>query len=364
MKKIVALFLAFIICFSLCACGEQKGSETWSITKTVDEFGDITENSVELITGSFTGTFSNTATPGSDLTVIVIIGEKAKFNHYLVGFDLKEYNNTNATYLSSDVKTFKMKINDEVITMDLDGLSPNGTLYLSGKNYEWEGDLLFNELFKGNDVKCIINIGHSEYNFTLTSDNFISVCNENGYGEGITELTVGEALNMLLEDSGEYTEIAEECIESKIEEYELLNTSDLVTYLNGCFLEIGPGYSYVGNGIYNTWQIYEISPKKQTLSLKATYNTSINSSKRTYSEAFEKEPIKITFENDLITEYYSKSDSSFTYQCRKISGNIFMMCILSEGEFKPSSLLFRINGDSISKDVEYIQNNYLGEIRF
>lgn len=61
MKKFIALLLACLICFSFCACGE-KHKNTWSITKTVDEFGDVTEESAEVITGVFTGTFSNTAT--------------------------------------------------------------------------------------------------------------------------------------------------------------------------------------------------------------------------------------------------------------------------------------------------------------
>lgn len=364
MKKIIALSLAVLLCFSLYACGEQKANSAWSVTQTVDEFGDVTADSAEVITGTFSGTFSNTATSGSEVTVVVSIGKKAKFNHYIIGFDLKEYNNASATYLSSDSKIFKMKTNEEVITMDLSGTEPNGTLYLSGENYEWEGDLLFNELLKGNDVKCIVNIGSSEYNFTLISDNLTALCSENNIPEGITELTVAEAVNMLLEDSGEYTEVAEECIESNIDKYELLNTDSLNKYLNGYFLEIGPGYSYVGDYVYNNWQIYEFSPNKQTISLKATYNTSINSSRRTYSIATEKELPKATFENDLIIEHYSKTDKSFSYQCRKISDDIFMLCILSEGEFVPSSLLLKINGESIEQDVNYIMDNNLSKIIF
>ena len=195
MKKILELLLTVILCLTLCACDESS-NDIWSIKQTVDEFGDVTKDSVSVISGSVNGKFSNTATPESDLTVAVHFARKAQYNHYIVGFDLKEYNSTNATFLSSDQKLFKIKLNEEIITMNLSGDAPNGTLYLGTEDYGWSGDLVFNELLNGNDVRCIITIGSSEYNFMLESSNFASLCEENGYVAGATELTFKEAVGI------------------------------------------------------------------------------------------------------------------------------------------------------------------------
>lgn len=366
MKKFIALLLACLICFSFCACGTEKQQDTWSIKQTVDEFGDVTENSAEVITGVFEGTFSNTATAGSELSVIVSIGRKAKFfSHYLIGFDLKEYNNTTATYLSSDTKIFKVKINEEIIEMDLSGSAPNGTLYLSSEDYECEGDIIFNELLKGNDVRCIINIGSSEYNFTLNSDNFVSLCNGNNFTEGSTELTVAEAVYMLLTDEYEYTETAEELINSNTGKYELLNSSGIKKYLEGRFLQIGPGYTHINKHKVNVWEILDISPKNGTSTAVAQYIMSEYTGQRSLSYLSGK-PLETSFENDAITKYfvYNGEDCSATYQCRKITDNIFMLSILSEGSFIPSSLLLRMNNTVEEADIDYMINNYIGAITF
>ena len=54
-------------------CGKTEGEKlsAWSIDYFVDDFGDYTKNS--YIKGEFYGTFSDSATSGSDLKVIVSI---------------------------------------------------------------------------------------------------------------------------------------------------------------------------------------------------------------------------------------------------------------------------------------------------
>ena len=361
MKKILALLLAVTLCFIFCACESKEPEATWMLTPTVDEFGDVTDDSVDIITGTFKGTFSNTATAESDLTVVVSIAKKAVFNHYLVGFDLKEYNNTNATYLSSDSKEFKMKIGEEIITMDLDGEHPNGTLYLSAENYAWEGDLLFNELLKGNDVRCIINIGSSEYNFTLISDNFTTLCSENNIPAGITELTVAEAVNILLDNEEEGLLVsAEDCIKSNLEKFELLNTNALIENLDGLFLEIQTGYFYVDNKVFNVWNLYDYSPDTDKITFICKYGA--NKQDERYIDAVYNKEINASFENDIITEIFE--DSSFEYQCRKISEDIFALSIFSEGNYEYTSLLLKANGDNIKEYVKHMKNNYLSKIEF
>lgn len=361
MKKITALLLAIVLCFSLCACGGSKGG-TWTITKTVDEFGDVTENSAEVIAGVFEGTFSNTATAGSDLTVVVGIGKKALFNHYLISFDLKEYNNTNATYLSSDTILFKTKINEEIITMDLTGTAPNGTLYLGSEDYSYNGDIIFNELLKGNDVRCIINIGNSEYNFTLNSDNFVSLCSENGISEAVNELTVSEALHVMLTDAKEYIAEAEECIVNNLENFELLTSDRIEELSDGRFLAIGkPGSSYIGDLKVNGWQIYELSNKKNTLTWKGEYKLSERTNKRNYSPV-SPQTLKISFENDKFTKGTDSGSSS--YQCRKITDDILIHVVINGNTSSISQILFKTDSPASKLDVEKIINDNLSTIDY
>lgn len=193
MKKTITLLLTLALCFSLCACGDSKG--VWCIKETVDEFGDTTEDSAKIITGTFNGTFNSSSNSEGSLSATIYIEKKTMFNHYRVGFDLKENDNTNTIYYSAaDLKTFKMKINDEIIPINLTGSSPNDTLYLENNTNGWTGDILFNELLKGNDIRCIINIGNSEYNFTIKSGNFSSICKRNNFSEGIIEYKLEENL--------------------------------------------------------------------------------------------------------------------------------------------------------------------------
>ena len=400
MKKIIALLLTVVLCFSLCACGGEK--TTWSIVQTVDEFGDVTEDSVGLIAGTFTGNFSNTATPGSDLTVVVTIGKKAKFNHYVIGFDLKEYNNTNATYFSSDSKTFKMKIGEEVITMNLLGSEPNGTLYLGAEDYGWSGDLLFNELLNGNDVRCIINIDSSEYNFTITNDNFTTLCNEIGITAGATELTLKEALNIYLEDTGAYVEGASECIQKHMDNFEIMSAEEVKNYFDGNFLAISPRtWQDVGDYGFPNWEFqrYDVADKEVTYysyrlddDMKNKALKAINSDifKKAYMEYREFNlkqdftPRKLYYKDNLLGvdgryEFFSP------YQCRKITDDIVVLCTnvdiygdrLADGVYEvydilfkceimsdSNLLLFAVDETAVKSVVEYAQTVSLEKVNY
>lgn len=91
MKKAIFLLLVLVMCLSLCACGSgtdiqqnmdtpsaggsaqvqgDKDSEVWSLEFSTDDFGDVTEDSVPFLANIAQGSFSNSATGGSDLTVV------------------------------------------------------------------------------------------------------------------------------------------------------------------------------------------------------------------------------------------------------------------------------------------------------
>ncbi len=243
MKKAISLLFALAMCLSLCACGgsgdstgsleenEKETSQqesTWNITYTTDEFGDVTEDSIAKISGVFEGSFSNTATPESDLTVIVNFEKRGNYNHYIASFDLKEYNKTNATYTSGEQITFKTKIGDEISEDVLVGSPPNGSLTLGAAEYSWGADDFYNALYEGKDVRCIITIGTSEYQFTATGDNFSSVCEQNGYGIAAEDLTVKEAVKILVEDYCLYNRYAGDWIKKNTDKLELMKTDEIL----------------------------------------------------------------------------------------------------------------------------------------
>lgn len=189
MKKPLVIILSLLaVCIIMCACqssGYDKSSANeeehtsfgdWMLAKEVDDFGDVVEDSdyVVLKTIAF-GDFSNMATSGSDLRV-EIFNTIAEGSH-LFYFDLFEYNKTApATYYDDSEITMKAKMGDTITSYSMIGLPPNGSIFLGYKNED--GNDIFDELYAGNDVRCIIYIDNSQYNFTISSDGFQEICAE------------------------------------------------------------------------------------------------------------------------------------------------------------------------------------------
>lgn len=208
MKKTISLILTLVLCLSLCACGgndanniveeastqptettaleESIPTPAWQAQQAVDEFGDPVPNGDPVVSSVFTGNFSNTATTESDLIVGVYINKNADTQHYYVGFRLWEYGDNPITYLSSDEEsiTLKIKVGDLIEEFELIGSAPSGDLILAqgdAPGVNFAGDYLFDLLHHGIDVRCIINIGSSKYNFTIPSENFVHACIDAGF---------------------------------------------------------------------------------------------------------------------------------------------------------------------------------------
>ena len=169
----------------------------------VDEFGDATGESA--IRSVVSGTFSNTATAESDLTVVAFItmGVPAYSSDFIsdnatlisntltyptsaynVQFRLLEYDKTPATHLKSDNMILKTKVGEDVEEYILIGNEDNSDLLVNpvimGKTgFERNGELLLKDLYEGNDVRCIVEIGSSKYKFTLEAGNFQKIIDEN-----------------------------------------------------------------------------------------------------------------------------------------------------------------------------------------
>ncbi|SEA88069.1 hypothetical protein SAMN05216349_1437 [Oribacterium sp. KHPX15] len=207
MKRLAVIIISAAMALSVCACGggakpaETKVQETtastvdttapvepkkeghWKTELSRDEFGDITEESIPVISGYFEGDFSNSATASSELTVNVLTDGN------ILGFYLYEYGKTKASFLSSEEKVIKIKIAGDITEDKLEetgggGLACNGFI----------GNLITKSLEAGNDVRCIIEAGYSKYNFTMVGDNYDDAVSEK---EEIIDKWFSEAVSLL-----------------------------------------------------------------------------------------------------------------------------------------------------------------------
>lgn len=171
---------------------EESDVETgkWIIQQETDEFGDEIKDGASLIINQFEGTFSNTATNDSELDVIIT----CDLNNKTLYFDLKEYKDTNATYLSTDMIKLKYKGEDGKIHEHLlAGNAPNSSMRLDDndeiglnitfKRQDWESGFsdFCQKLWYGQDVKCIVEIGSSKYNFIVNGASFSEAAKELGF---------------------------------------------------------------------------------------------------------------------------------------------------------------------------------------
>ena len=182
---------------------EDDSIGSWENTEVVDEFGDATGESA--IRSVVSGTFSNTATAESDLTVVAFItmGVPAYSSDFIsdnatlirntltyptsaynVQFRLLEYDKTPATHLKSDNMILKTKVGEDVEEYILIGNEDNSDLLVNPvimgvTGFERNGELLLKDLYEGNDVRCIVEIGSSKYKFTLEAGNFQKIIDEN-----------------------------------------------------------------------------------------------------------------------------------------------------------------------------------------
>ena len=110
---------------------DEGNNNSWGKVAVVDDFGDATGQSV--ISTVVSGTFSNTATTGSDLLVTAYINFDEFDYCYDLSFKLLEYKDTPATYFSSDSKELKIKVGsiNTVYEYGLLGEEPNGNVYVS-----------------------------------------------------------------------------------------------------------------------------------------------------------------------------------------------------------------------------------------
>lgn len=148
MRKILTMLLAIIVCLSMVACGQTSSKpetpETvatepttpppteppkeihWTEEFYVDDFGDPTSDS--YIRGIFDGSFSNSATAGSELTVCFFMPKKMDSASYdMFTVRMLEYGSNRVSFIGCDEwdVTVKVKIDGVVTEDEVDYLLPD-----------------------------------------------------------------------------------------------------------------------------------------------------------------------------------------------------------------------------------------------
>jgi hypothetical protein len=339
---------------------EPAENLVWGIQQTVDEFGDVTEDSETVLASEIQGDFSNTATASSDLNVIVRFAKKPTSSHYFAQVVLLEYGDTPATYLSSDAMTMKVKIGDEVTDYELTGESPNDSLFLGMDDFDFGADFLLNELYNGNDLRCIVYIGSSQYNFTVESGNFAELCDSVGFVPVPAEATAGELVNVYLNEDDSHASDVVDYFTTHIDDFEIIKSDELDTALTGTFLEIEVDTFAIKWFIKN----YDNHTRTQLAYLEP------ESYGHTYTETTLGGKYEFTTTDDLLTIVFNNGDTN-TYQIRKLTDDIFVSYEPDDsGAYViPNNIMIRYNdsvtsiADVYNTMIPYIQNTLIPQIQ-
>lgn len=252
MKKLLFVIMTMAMLFSWLNVSLADGTETavgdWLVGQYVDDFGDPTGGTFVYTVSS--GTFSNTATSESALTVAFYYQQDA------CKIRLLEYNQTPATYYSNSQITLKYKVDDviyshslypndtpngDILVMDwyenyasmTSGLSPVQQLNFLKKDRPFDKSAykqITSFLAAGKNVRCVMMIDNSKYSFTISAD---------GFGDAVFGQSYNDAV--LLMENGDYTGACEAF--SALGEYK-----DSPEKVNECLsLMYGPLYAQIAS---------------------------------------------------------------------------------------------------------------------
>ena len=291
-----------------------EGTTVWTLQKTVDDFGDVTPDSVTVIGANFDGTFSNTATNSSDLRGTIYFEQKTNSDHYIVGFTLLEYGNKNATYLISDEKTLKIKIDDTIYEFPIYGTSPNGVLAVGVDDYDYGADFILGMLYIGKDLRCIINIGSSQYRFNIKSSNLPQLMVNAEIDVPPADMTAKEALNIYLTDNSKGFKPAYAFFSLHRDDYPILTVNEMEQEIQGTFFEAQV------DTLYPYWDIrkYEDGRYETLAFLRDSYG-SREFKKAVYYGSSGDPTTPYSFKDNLII-----MNGKDIYQVRKLADGIYL----------------------------------------
>lgn len=150
----------------------EQSSSVWSVKHYVDEFKDETDE--KYVSAIFHGTFSNSATSGSDLMVKVLVDNdpSISFMLYEYGYNQVKFNGTSIKYKI----IFKL---DNGAKKNFEGYISDGNdrIYITGLKY----DDILSTLKSGGYTKVYIEVEDvlvSTYNFDMDTKGFKDIFNE------------------------------------------------------------------------------------------------------------------------------------------------------------------------------------------
>ena len=318
----------------------------WILDKPVDEFGDTVENAMPVLkTYDNDADFSNTATSSSPLDVSIFgtVSEVSNSkSNFLFVFRLNEYENTPATYTSDSQMSIKIKVNDVIEEYKLIGFPPNGDVYLG--IYDDGGDKLFNNLYYGNDVRCIVYIDNSKYNFEIKSKGFADACAvaQTQY-EAIVEdqkiKTAGKAINALLNE--ERQNEAYNYFKDNHESFDQLTDEEISNEIQGSFFSIS--MNDVG-AVTTRWYIMEYNGDERYQSYYFKEGKATEKPEKTdFHHSY-------TIHDNTIDE----NDGKYVYQVRKLAeGYYLLLKDDSEKGAIPTYLLIKNNEGAVELSPTY-----------
>lgn len=150
----------------------EQSSSVWSVKHYVDEFKDETDE--KYVSAIFHGTFSNSATSGSDLMVKVLVDDdpSISFMLYEYGYNQVKFNGNNIKY------KIVLKL-DNGTKRTYDGYIADGNdrIYITGSNYT----SILSSLNSEENRKVYIEVEDvlvSTYNFDMDTKGFKDKFNE------------------------------------------------------------------------------------------------------------------------------------------------------------------------------------------
>ena len=345
-RKIVLVAAIIMVVCLLSACGGNSSKQLWSVETSVDEFGDVTEESYSYIVSSFEGTFSNSTT--SDGELVGKIGFTFnRLGHYYVSFDLLENGDTKATYSDYDNCVLKVKVDDDVYTYALSGEAPNGSLMLGSELFDYSGDELFNLLYGGADLRCIIDIGSSSYTFTIESNNFNKLCAEQGLSNAPAEMTVSEATAIFVSDIGLHSSEAYNVLNSHLNTMQRLTSETMLDEIKGKYVGIMAGrwtpYPDEKNPkyLYAWMYAYEFSDEGFRNHAEYLVEYGNKNYKHRHYNPYQKSLLDtLETHNDLLIMTNDEYNTSSTYSLYKLTDNIYVMAYVDKDTGESSAIAY------------------------
>ena len=285
-KKLSLLLSTAILAFSLglSACSNQSGDTggsggsassnsgsangAWELLTETDDFGDEIDGGHTYLFQPATGEFSNTATVSSDCTVgfgILWNRPQMRYNTQIV---VLEYGDNPITYSDYDSMTLKTKCSDGAIhEYKLTGSAPSGALTCNAAG------LIFDLLEEPDSMRCILEVGNSRYEFSLSSAGFGNAFAENrqdvqgmidedNQNNPFASDSLSAALrNIMVENNDELTRaMAAEYLIAHAFDYERLSAEELESVLNGTFgtIQLNDGQAGYSIMSWKQLQLYDV----------------------------------------------------------------------------------------------------------